>query len=89
MAEVHELVTVPVSCHCWNGNRTSELSKLLKLEIIYSLIMCTPSPPPFEISEFAMSPNNNEVHIYAKKGTKWEVEHILKEVYTYISSLII
>lgn len=27
-----------------------------------------------------MSPNNNEVHIYAKKGPKWEVEHILKEV---------
>ena len=27
-----------------------------------------------------MSPNNNEVHIYAKKGTKWEVENILKEV---------
>jgi len=51
MAEVHELVTVPVSCHCWNGDRT----------------------------KFAMSPNNNEVHIYAKKGTKWEVEHILKE----------
>ena len=30
--------------------------------------------------EFAMSPNNNEVHIYSKKGTKWEVEHVLKEV---------
>ena len=24
MAEVHELVTVPVSCHCWNGDRTSK-----------------------------------------------------------------
>ena len=30
--------------------------------------------------EFAMSPNNNEVHIYFKKGAKWEVEHVLKEV---------
>ncbi len=27
-----------------------------------------------------MSPNNHEVHIYAKKGTKWEVEHVLTEV---------
>lgn len=27
-----------------------------------------------------MSPNNSEVHVYAKKGNKWEVEHILKEV---------
>ena len=44
--------------------------------------MFTPSPA-FEISEFAMSPNNNEVHIYAKKGTKWEVENILKEVRTH------
>lgn len=30
--------------------------------------------------EFAMSPNNDEVHIYAKKGNKWEIEHILAEV---------
>ena len=29
-----------------------------------------------------MSPNNNEVRIYAKKGGKWEVEHVLKEVST-------
>ena len=36
-------------------------------------------PPP----EFAMSPNNSEVHIYAKKGSKWEVEHVLKEVSLY------
>ena len=34
----------------------------------------------FLSAEFAMSPNNNEVHIYSKKGTKWEVEHVLKEV---------
>lgn len=27
-----------------------------------------------------MSPNNSEVHVYAKKGNKWEVEHVLKEV---------
>ena len=27
-----------------------------------------------------MSPNNNEVHIYAKKAGKWEVENILKNV---------
>jgi len=27
-----------------------------------------------------MSPNNNEVHIYSKKGGKWEVETILKDV---------
>ena len=72
MTEVHELVTVPVSCHCWNGDRTSKLSWS-------SQIMYIPPPLP-EISEFAMSPNNNEVHIYAKKGTKWEVEHRLKEV---------
>ena len=38
-------------------------------------------PPPFFL-EFAMSPNNNEVQIYAKKGTKWEVEHVLKGVST-------
>lgn len=30
--------------------------------------------------EFAMSPNNNEVHIYSKKGGKWEVESVLTEV---------
>lgn len=30
-------------------------------------------------TKFAMCPNNNEVHIYTKKGGKWEVEHILKE----------
>ena len=34
----------------------------------------------FLLSEFALSPNNNEVHIYAKKGGKWEVEHVLKNV---------
>ena len=38
-------------------------------------------PHPFFL-EFAMSPNNNEVQIYAKKGTKWEVEHVLKGVST-------
>ena len=47
----------------------------MKSQIIY-----VPPPPQIEISEFAMSPNNNEVHIYAKKGTKWEVETVLKEV---------
>ena len=26
-----------------------------------------------------MSPNNNEVHIYSKKGGKWECEHKLTE----------
>ena len=26
-----------------------------------------------------MSPSNTEVHIYAKKGNKWEVEHVLRE----------
>lgn len=51
MPEVHELVVGPVTCHCWNGDRT----------------------------KFAMSPNNSEVRIYAKKGSKWEVEHVLKE----------
>lgn len=30
-------------------------------------------------SKFAMSPNNNEVHIYSKKGSKWEVECVLTE----------
>ncbi len=30
--------------------------------------------------EFAMSPNNHEVHIYSKKGPKWEVESVLTEV---------
>lgn len=34
-------------------------------------------PPPF--SEFAISPNNNEVHIYTKSGGKWELEHKLME----------
>ena len=29
--------------------------------------------------EFAMSPNNTEVHIYAMKGGKWEVESVLSE----------
>ena len=24
MPEVHELVRGPISCHCWNGDRTSE-----------------------------------------------------------------
>ena len=24
MPEVHELVLGPISCHCWNGDRTSE-----------------------------------------------------------------
>ena len=40
------------------------------------LCKCRPS----SLSEFAISPNNNDVHIYAKKGGKWEVEHVLKEV---------
>ena len=26
-----------------------------------------------------MSPSNTEVHIYAKKAGKWEVEHVLRE----------
>ncbi len=34
------------------------------------------------LPEFAMSPNNNEVHIYSKKGPKWEVESVLTEVGT-------
>lgn len=51
MTEVHEIVTGPITCHCWNENRT----------------------------KFAMSPSNTEVHIYAKKGSKWEVEHVLRE----------
>ena len=31
------------------------------------------------VTEVAISPSNNEVHIYAKKGSKWEVEHVLSE----------
>ena len=31
-------------------------------------------------SKLALCPNNNEVHIYAKKGAKWELEDVLKEV---------
>ena len=27
-----------------------------------------------------MSPNNNEVHVYAKKAGKWSCEHVLTEV---------
>ena len=34
----------------------------------------------FPLTEFAMSPNSNEVHIYSKKGPKWEVETVLKNV---------
>lgn len=34
----------------------------------------------FFLPEFAMSPNSNEVHIYSKKGPKWEVETVLKNV---------
>lgn len=30
-------------------------------------------------SKLALCPNNNEVHIYAKKGAKWELEDVLKE----------
>lgn len=30
--------------------------------------------------EFAMSPNNNEVHVYAKNGSKWEVQTVLSDV---------
>ena len=35
-----------------------------------------------------MSPNNNEVHIYSKKGAKWAVEHVLKEVGPDFPSLL-
>ncbi|XP_041378819.1 actin-related protein 2/3 complex subunit 1A-like [Gigantopelta aegis] len=49
--EVHELLTEPITCHCWNGDRT----------------------------KLAISPNNNEIHIYTKKAGKWEVEHKLTE----------
>ena len=51
MSEVHELINGPITCHCWNGDKT----------------------------KFAMSPNNTEVHIYARKGHKWEVESVLSE----------
>ena len=51
MSEVHELITGPISFHCWNGDKT----------------------------KFAMSPNNTEVHIYARKEGKWEVESVLSE----------
>lgn len=51
MPEIHQLIAGPITCHCWNENRT----------------------------KFAISPNNNEVHIYAKKAGKWEVECVLKE----------
>ena len=38
------------------------------------------SPFPFVfLVEFAMSPNNTEVHVYAKKAGKWEVENVLRE----------
>lgn len=42
----------------------------------------TPSSPPCVclVVEVALCPNNNEVHIYAKKGAKWELEDVLKEV---------
>lgn len=45
-----------------------------------------PLPPPSStpcvclVVEVALCPNNNEVHIYAKKGAKWELEDVLKEV---------
>ena len=91
MTEVHELVTVAVSCHCWNGDRSSKCGALRMLGVLFYLfltnhrmisihVIYTPPRTMPPCAGFAMSPNNNEVHIYTKKGSKWEVEHILKEV---------
>ena len=33
MPEVHELVVGPVTCHCWNGDRTSERTVFLDFYI--------------------------------------------------------
>lgn len=33
----------------------------------------------FSASEIALCPNNHEVHIYQKDGTKWSRIHELKE----------
>ena len=79
MPEVHELIPGPISCHCWNGDRTSKCPSTSQYDLL--IIYC------YHISEFAMSPNNNEVHIYAKKGPKWEIETVLSNVCTDLSSI--
>lgn len=56
---------------------SSSLTPFLPASFFHFLSLSPPSPLSVE---FAMSPNNNEVHIYAKKSGKWEVEHVLKEV---------
>lgn len=69
MPEVYEVVNGPITCHCWNKDRSSECTNT-HCNLVLSLF----------ITELAICPNNNEVHIYAKKSGKWEVEHILTEV---------
>lgn len=36
-----------------------------------------------------MSPNSNEVHIYAFDGSKWQLEHTLTEVRTPLRLVIL
>ncbi|EAL68085.1 hypothetical protein ACTFIW_003139 [Dictyostelium discoideum] len=38
-------------------------------------------------SRVALCPNNNEVHIYAKQGTSWVVEHVLAEHDQLVTSI--
>ena len=76
MPEVHQLIPGPITCHCWNGDRSSKWEErgLLGRDSLifnFSLSLAT---------GFAISPNNTEVHIYTKKGSKWEVQHVLSEV---------
>lgn len=99
MPEVHELITGPISCHCWNGDRTSKSPFSTLLSYSHSVCLKTPDLKKipyfgqcvpwvtfnsiFCFLEFAMSPNNHEVHIYSKKAGKWEREKILSDVSTF------
>ena len=72
MPEVHQLIPGPITCHCWNGDRSSKWEERGLLAHHLQLVSLA--------TGFAISPNNNDVHIYTKKGGKWEVQHVLSEV---------
>lgn len=63
--EIYQLLNKPLTQHAWNFDQTSNLCTKYDIS---------------KILEIAVCPNSENIVIFEKKGSKWIIEDILKEV---------
>lgn len=65
----------PITCHAWNKDRSRKLNHpKCASRLMTNRVICIRL-----VSEIAISPNNNEVHIYKRNGADWKLLDVLKK----------